>query len=103
MSDLGSHWNDLPFWALKLQAPLTVEASGAPAHPQSAPASMQPTYEYGPRGDMPAVKLTWYQGANKPALWTDGQIPKWGDGVLFVGDKGMLLSNYDKHVLLPEK
>src|ERR1043165_3218082 len=21
MSDLGSHWNDLPFWALKLQAP----------------------------------------------------------------------------------
>src|SRR5262245_48912546 len=22
MSDLGSHWNDLPFWALKLDAPL---------------------------------------------------------------------------------
>ncbi len=27
MSDLGSHWNDLPFWALKLDAPLTIEAS----------------------------------------------------------------------------
>lgn len=26
MSDLGSHWNDLPFWALKLDAPLTIEA-----------------------------------------------------------------------------
>ncbi len=25
MSDLGSHWNDLPFWALKLKAPRTVE------------------------------------------------------------------------------
>jgi predicted dehydrogenase len=24
MSDLGSHWNDLPFWALKLKAPRTV-------------------------------------------------------------------------------
>ncbi len=24
MSDLGSHWNDLPFWALKLDAPRTV-------------------------------------------------------------------------------
>src|SRR4051794_10450544 len=23
MSDLGSHWNDLPFWALKLQAPVS--------------------------------------------------------------------------------
>ena len=40
MSDLGSHWNDLPFWALKLQAPLTIEAVGPPPHPEIAPASM---------------------------------------------------------------
>ncbi len=53
MSDLGSHWNDLPFWALKLQAPLTIEAFGPPPHPEIAPASMHATYEYGPRGDMP--------------------------------------------------
>lgn len=103
MSDLGSHWNDLPFWALKLQAPLTIEASGPPPHAELAPASMQATYEYGPRGDMPAVKLTWYQGVNKPKIWTDGGIPKWDSGVLFIGDKGMLLSDYGKHVLLPEK
>jgi predicted dehydrogenase len=103
MSDLGSHWNDLPFWALKLQAPLTIEASGPLAHPEIAPASMQATYEYGPRGDMPAVKLTWYQGQNKPQLWTDKAIPQWDSGVLFVGDKGMLLSDYGRHVLLPEE
>ena len=103
MSDLGSHWNDLPFWALKLQAPLSVEASGPPPHAEIAPASMQATYEYGPRGMMPAVKVTWYQGANKPALWTAGEIPKWDSAVLFVGDKGMLLSDYGKHILLPEK
>ncbi len=103
MSDLGSHWNDLPFWALKLQAPLTVEGSGPPVHPEIAPASMQATYEFGPRGEMPAVKLTWYQGVNKPALWTEKKIPQWDSGVLFVGDKGMLLSDYGKHVLLPEK
>ncbi len=46
MSDLGSHWNDLPFWALKLQAPLTIEATGGPPHPEIAPASMTATYEY---------------------------------------------------------
>jgi len=102
MSDLGSHWNDLPCWALKLKAPLTIEASGPPAHAELAPASMQATYEYGPRGDMPAVKLTWYQGVNKPKLWTENKIPQWGSAVLFVGDKGMLLSDYSKHVLLPE-
>jgi predicted dehydrogenase len=103
MSDLGSHWNDLPFWALKLKAPLSVEAAGPPPNPEIAPASMRATYEYGPRGDQPAVKLTWYQGTEKPQAWTDKSIPPWPNGVLFVGDKGMLLSDYGKHVLLPEK
>ncbi len=103
MSDLGSHWNDLPFWALKLKAPLSVEAFGPPAHAELAPASMQATYEYGPRGDMPTLKLSWYQGVNKPPAVLDGTIPKWDSGVLFVGDKGMLLSDYGKYLLLPEK
>ena len=103
MSDLGSHWNDLPFWALKLKAPLSVEASGPAPHPEIAPASMTAAYEFGPRGDIPAVKMTWYQGSYKPALWTEKKIPQWGNGVLFVGDKGMLLSDYSKHLLLPEK
>ena len=103
MSDLGSHWVDLPFWALGLEAPLTIEASGPAPHPEIAPASMEATYEYGPRGKMPPVRLTWYQGTNKPAIWKSGGIPKWGNGVLFIGDKGMLLSDYGKHVLLPEK
>jgi predicted dehydrogenase len=103
MSDLGSHWNDLPFWALKLQAPLTVEASGPPPHPEIAPASMSATYEYGARGDLPPVKLVWHQGENKPELWKTGDIPKWDSGCLFIGSKGMLLSSYDKYLLLPEK
>lgn len=102
MSDLGSHWNDLPFWALKLDAPLTIEAAGPPAHPEIAPASMSATYEYGARGDMPPVKLTWYQGELRPQIWKDKKIPQWDSGALFIGSKGMLLSNYDRHVLLPE-
>lgn len=102
MSDLGSHWIDLPFWALKLQYPLTVEAQGPPPHPEIAPASMQATYEYGPRGDLPPVTLTWYQGENKPEIWRNGKIPQWGNGHLFIGDDGMLLSDYGKHTLLPQ-
>lgn len=103
MSDLGSHWIDLPFWALKLDAPRAVEASGPPPHADLAPASMSATFEYGPRGDQPAVKLTWHQGTSKPATWTERQIPRWDSGVLFVGERGMLLADYDRHVLLPEK
>ena len=103
MSDLGAHWIDLPFWALKLDAPRIIEASGPPPHPEIAPASMSATFHFGPRGEMPEVQLTWYQGTLKPQLWKQGKIPQWGDGALFIGSKGMLLSNYGKHVLLPEK
>ena len=102
MSDLGSHWIDLPFWALALKAPLVIEAQGPPPHPEIAPASMQVAYQYGPRGASPALELTWHQGRNKPAIWRDGGIPQWDSGALFVGDKGMLLSDYGKHLLLPE-
>ncbi len=103
MSDLGSHWIDLPFWALKLQAPLTIESFGPPPHPEIAPASMRAVYEYGPRGNMPALTLTWYQGLEAPAALKNGSIPKFDSGVLFVGSKGQLLSDYGRHVLLPEK
>ena len=103
MSDLGSHWIDLPFWALNLKAPLTIEAKGPPVHAELAPASMQVRYEYGSRGELPPLSLTWYQGTEKPERWTAGEIPRWDSGVLFVGDGGMILSDYSRHLLLPEK
>jgi predicted dehydrogenase len=103
MSDLGSHFNDLAFWALRLKSPLTVEAKGPPPHPELAPASMSATYEYGARGEMPPVRLTWHQGENKPEIWTKGGIPQWTNGMLFIGSRGMLLSDYRRYVLLPER
>ena len=90
------------FWALKLQAPLSIEASGPPPHPDLAPASMQAKYEYGPRPGMPPVTVSWYQGVNKPKIWTEKGIPQWDNGHLFIGDKGMLLADYGQHLLLPE-
>jgi len=102
MSDLGSHWNDLPFWALDLRHPLTIEGKGPPPHAEIAPASMSAAYEYGARGDLPPVNVTWYQGTVKPPHHIEKKIPQWDNGVLFVGDKGMLLVDYSKHVLLPE-
>jgi predicted dehydrogenase len=102
MSDLGSHWIDLPFWALKLRHPSTIEAFGPPPNTEIAPASMHVRYEYEKTDYQPEVALSWYQGTDKPEVFTRGEIPQWGNGVLFIGDKGMLLSDYRKHVLLPE-
>lgn len=103
MSDLGSHWNDLPYWALQLDAPTSIEAFGEMPHEEIAPATMKAVYEYPARGELPACTLTWYQGDEKPELWRDGKIPQWKSGCLFVGEDGMLLSDYGKHLLLPEE
>ena len=103
MSDLGSHWIDLPFWALKLDYPQTIEAEGPPPHAELAPASMRARYTYGPRGERPGLTLTWHQGTYKPPTWSDPAIPNWGSGVLFRGDRGMLLADYGKHMLLPRE
>jgi hypothetical protein len=59
-------------------------------------------YQYPARGAKPPVKLTWYHGGKRPPQFGEGKLPKWGDGTLFVGEKGMLIAGYDKHALLPE-
>jgi predicted dehydrogenase len=104
LSDMACHYMDLPFWALDLRYPLTIEAEGPPVHPESAPAWLIVRYEFPARKDKPPVKLTWYHGNKRPAYFNEeGKLPKWGDGVLFVGAKGMLIAEYSKYVLLPEK
>jgi len=98
IADFCCHLTDLAFWALDLDHPLTIEAEGPPVHPASVPPWLIVRYQYAARGDAPPVKLIWYS-SKKPEI----PLPRWGNGVLFVGDKGMLLTDYNKHVLLPEK
>jgi predicted dehydrogenase len=102
LPDLGSHWNDLPFWALKLRHPTTVEAEGPPVHPETAPPWLIVRWQFPERDGLPPVRLTWYQGGKQPNLVAEEKVPAWKDGVLFVGERGMLLANYSRHMLLPE-
>ncbi len=103
LSDMACHYMDLPHWALHLRHVRSVEAEGPSLHPESAPPWLIVRYEYPERHGLPPVKLTWYHGGKRPACLSDGSMPKWGDGVLFVGEKGKLLAAYGKHVLLPKK
>jgi predicted dehydrogenase len=102
LADMACHYTDLPFWALKLRHPTKVSAEGPPPHPETAAEWLIVQYEFPQRGDLPPVKLTWYDGGKRPSLFAEGKLPKWGDGVLFVGDKGMLLADYSNRKLLPE-
>jgi predicted dehydrogenase len=103
LADMACHYMDLPFWALNLKHPTRVAAEGSKPHPETAAKWLIVHYDFPARDKMPAVKLTWYDGGKRPALFQEGKLPKWGDGVLFVGDKGMLLADYTRRKLLPEK
>lgn len=103
LADMGCHYMDLVFWALKLRHPTQVAAkSETPPHPETAAVALEVAYEYPERGDQPAVAVTWYDGGKRPALLKQEKLPEIGDGVLFVGDKGMLLANYVTHILWPK-
>ena len=108
LADLACHFMDLPFWALDLHHPTSIEAEGPPVHPESTPTSLIVRYQFPARvkegTQWSPLKLTWYHGGKYPAeLITPEQHKKWGSGVLFVGAKGQLISDYGRHVLLPEK
>ena len=99
------------YTCLLATGPMDLPVTGSLAFPDSVPtgsslsglpASMSVTYEYPARGKMSAVKLSWYQGESKPDLWESNDIPQWKDGVLFVGDDGWLLANYQKFQLFPD-
>jgi predicted dehydrogenase len=107
LADFGCHFMDLPHWALGLRAPLSAEVvEGPPVHPESTPPWLIVRYEYPARESKPPVRLTWYHGGKhpEPPVLSAELGEKWkGGGVLFIGSKGMLLSDYNNHVLLPEK
>jgi len=103
LGDMACHHMDLPFWALGLRVPETVEAEGPPVHPESAPSWLIVRYAFAARGGQPAVTLTWYNGDKRPHYFADGVLPQWGNGTLFVGSGGMLIADYERHLLLPEE
>lgn len=103
LNDMACHHMDLPFWALDLRHPTRVSAEGPKVHAETAAPWVIVTYDFPARGKLPPVKLTWYDGGKRPKLFGEGKLPKWGNGNLFVGEKGMLLADYGSRKLLPEK
>jgi predicted dehydrogenase len=107
LGDFGCHYMDLVHWALKLRNPVSVSADGPPLDAVSTPAWNIVEYQYPARGELPAVKLTWYDSGKQPPLLgilknKEGKAFDWKSGQLFVGERGMILSDYGRNVLLPE-
>lgn len=103
LGDMGSHLIDLPFWALKLRQPLTVEAEGSHRSDECYPQWLIARWEHPATAERPALKLTWYDGGKKPPSPPGHDLTKWHIGVLFCGEEGQLLADYGRLHLIPEE
>ncbi len=95
IGDFFCHNFDPACWALELREPISIEASPAGGlDPYMAPVGGLYTYHFGPRGKMPPVKFMWYEGGLMPpspdGLEEGDQLGSGGNGILFIGDKGMI-------------
>ncbi|MCA9731979.1 MAG: Gfo/Idh/MocA family oxidoreductase [Deferribacteres bacterium] len=95
LGDMGAHIFDIPYHALKMEYPTTVEASSSKFNGESWPVAEIVRYEFPERHGLPPVKLTWYDGGmmpKRPESLEPGRMMGDEDGgVLFIGDKGLLM------------
>lgn len=106
LGDMGCHHWNTPRRALKLGHPEAISASSTKIMEETWPLGSIITYEFGPRGDMPPVKIVWYDGGLKPPrpveLEEDREMPH--DGILYQGTKGVMMGSGSSGIprLLPE-
>ena len=92
---MGIHNLAPVFSALNLGAPESVYASSTAVSKESVPLASTVHYQFPARGNMPPVKLHWYDGGILPTrpdeLDEDERQLDPEDGIIFVGDKGKML------------
>ena len=101
LGDMGCHIIDHPVWALRLGPPELVEArttldgsflDGDQPNFETYPVAAIIYYDFPARGELPPVRMTWYEGGLMPAapreMPADDRLPD--NGVLYVGSKGKM-------------
>jgi predicted dehydrogenase len=99
LGDMGCYSFDTIFRVLKLEAPTSVDASSTDRHPETYPLGCIVRFNFPARGDMPPVKLNWYDGGllpERPEEMDEHQSMhgEQNEGLLFIGDKGKILCGF---------
>ena len=105
LGDMGCYSFDTIFRVLKLGHPTSVEASGSAYSPrmwarlevnqETYPRASVIRWQFPSRRNMPPVKVIWYDGGMLPPKPDEMQGRDLSiEGLLFVGDKGKILSGF---------
>jgi predicted dehydrogenase len=107
LGDMGCHFWDSAVWGLKLGHAESVEAEQEGNSDETGPLWSTVVYEFPARGDLPPVKVTWWDGRKgrqdggetkydvpnlpprPPELEADRNLPP--NGSMFVGEKGTIV------------
>jgi predicted dehydrogenase len=96
LGDMACHVANLPFYALELDAPTSVEAVADGRNDETAPKRSTITFQFPARGARGPVKMVWYDGGDLPPTSLLPGLDKWrSGGFLLVGSKGILYSPTD--------
>jgi predicted dehydrogenase len=103
LGDMGCHTMNLPFMGLKLDHPTTIRGEAGDLNAETYPSWARVEYEFAARGDLPALKLIWWEG-HKDRAKTKRNIPGHDvthgfdlpeSGSLMIGENGMMMSISD--------
>lgn len=105
IGDMGCHTLNMPFMALDLRRPISVEAEVFEMTSESYPKRSIVEYLFPERGDLRTLRLKWYDGGLKPPadVLYGRELP--GSGIAIVGDGGRMFSGDDygsNYELLPK-
>jgi predicted dehydrogenase len=102
LGDMGCYSYDTIFRVMRLETPLSVEASSTDRYDETYPQAEIIRYDFDARGDMPPLRFTWYDGGLKPARPPELEEnrpfrgePDEDEGLLFVGDHGKILCGFN--------
>ena len=103
IGDMGSHLMDLAWWALELRFPTSCEAEGTPPSADTCPEQLQAKWKHPANDWRPAVEVHWCDGGRKPGVPSEVfNRDKMFQGLIFMGDKGFLIADYNYRILMPK-
>jgi predicted dehydrogenase len=103
MGDMGSHTMDIAWNVIDAELPTSVKIESPEAfNPDVTPVNLSASYIFPANSWRDKIRVTWHQGGampKSPSDWVD--LLKIDHGALFKGDRGYIIADFTRRLLIP--